>query len=212
MKKLIPLIFTLALISPLNAQFFGQKKKADLMEAINNAKQIGIALFEFDTDYGAFPSEQTKATVEENAGVTLPEDDKSSDSLFRQIFAAGITESERIFYANIPGAKRGDQAEALKALGKGKNAFTYIAGLNSAGNIARPIVLCPVIPGTTKFDPKPFGGKALLLRIDQSVEVYEIEDDGTVLIAGKDILSKEHPLWDGKQPDIRYPDIPKDAK
>ncbi len=30
--------------------------------------------------------------------------------------------------------------------------------------------------------------------------------DGRVLLGGFDILSVENPIWDGKAPDIRYPE------
>jgi hypothetical protein len=213
MKKFITLFSTLALIStsPLHSQIFGQLKKANMTEAISNARQIGLAFMEFDNDYGAYPNDETLGTVNENSDVILTADDKSSDGYFRQLFAAGIVQTEAIFFAKIAGTKKGEpEDDATKVLGKGKNAFTYIAGLSSAGNASRPLILCPVIPGTTKFDPKPFDGKAIILKVDNSVTVHDIEDDGTLLIDGKDILSKDHPLWNGKAPDIRYPDIPKE--
>jgi len=186
-------------------------KKANTAEAIANARQIGLALLEFETNYGSYPSEKTLADVEETSGVKLPGGDKSSNTLFRQLFAEEITNNEVLFFANIPGAmKGGEQKAPAKALGKGRNAFAYIAGLNSAGNPARPLVVCPLIPGTTKFDPKPFGGKAIILRIDCSVVALPIEEDGRVLVDGVELLSKYHPIWkgmDGKAPDIRYPDL-----
>jgi hypothetical protein len=189
--------------------------KSNATEATNNARQIGLMLIEFETDYGLFPSEKTLADVEENSGVKLPAGDKSSNTLFRQLFAAGITVTEAPFFANIPGAMRGgDQNDPGKALAKGKNGFAYIAGLNTAGNPARPLVVCPLIPGTTKFDPKPFGGKAIILRCDLSVQALPIEEDGTVLVDGVELLSKDHPVWkgmEGKAPDIRHADLAADA-
>ncbi len=186
-------------------------KKANTAEAISHARQIGLALLEFETNYGFFPSEKTLANVEETLGEKLPAGEKSSNSLLRQLFAAGITAQESMFSANIIGVmKGGEQLEPKAALGKGKNAFAYIAGLNMAGNPARPLLVCPLIPGTTKFDPKPFGGKAIILRIDCSVQALPIEEDGRVLQGGVELLSKEHEIWkgmEGKAPDIRYPDI-----
>jgi hypothetical protein len=185
--------------------------KANTTQAIQNARQIGMMLFEFDNDYGSFPSEKTLADVEKIVGEKLPVGDKASNTLFRQLFAAGITENETPFFANIPGVMKGrEQEKPEKALTKGKNAFAYIAGLNTADNPNRPVVVCPLIPGTTKFDPKPFGGKAIILRIDCSVQVLSIEEDGTVLQGGVELLSKDHPIWkdmDGKALDIRYPDL-----
>jgi hypothetical protein len=175
---------------------------------MNNARQIGLMLLEFDTEYGSFPSGETRKDVEDASGVKFPADDKSSNSAFRQFFAAGITQDEGPFYAKIPGAKKGDNDVAAgKLLAEGENAFAYIAGMSMAGNPARPILVCPLIPGTTKFDPKPFGGKAIILRVDCSVQMLPIEGDGRVLEKGVELLSKEHRVWGGKAPDIRYPDL-----
>lgn len=185
--------------------------KANATEAANHARQIGLMLFEFETDYGSFPSEKTLADVEENSGMKLPAGDKSANTLFRQLFAAGITVTEAPFFANIPGVmKGGDHEEPANALAKGKNGFAYIAGLSAGGNPARPLVVCPLIPGTTKFDPKPFGGKAIILRIDCSVQALPIGEDGTVHEKGVELLSKDHPVWkgmEGRALDIRYPDL-----
>jgi len=186
-------------------------KKANTAEAINKARQIGLALLEFDTEYGFYPFEKTLADVEETTGGKLPTGDKSSNTLLRQLFAAGITAQESSFFANVIGVMKGGfQEKPAAALAKGRNAFAYIAGLNSAGIPARPLVVCPLIPGTTKFDPKPFGGKAIILRIDCSVRALPIEEDGRVLVDGVELLSKYHPIWkgvDGKAPDIRHPDL-----
>jgi hypothetical protein len=92
-------------------------------------------------------------------------------------------------------------------LRKGEVAFAYVAGLKSEGNPARPIAFAPVIPGTTRFDPEPFDGKAVFLRIDCSVTSMNIRKDGHVLYEGTDILSPENPIWGGTEPDIRYPDL-----
>ena len=188
-----------------------RKAKAAASQALMNAKQLHLALFEFESDYGSFPSEATRENVEKAKGAKLPADDKTSNAMLRQLFAAGIIEDEKLFFAAIAGAKEGDDVvDKEKALAKGENAFTYIAGLSTAGNPSRPLLLCPVIPGTTKFDTKPFGGKALVVCVDGSARMLKIEDDGRVLYADGDLLSKTHPLWTGLKGelDIRYPDLP----
>jgi hypothetical protein len=91
-------------------------------------------------------------------------------------------------------------------LDKGEVGFAYVAGLSSAGNPSRPVAFAPVIPGTKRFDPKPFKGNAVFLRIDNSVVSMKIRKDGQVRAGGIDILSAENPIWDGKAPDIRYPE------
>ncbi len=179
-----------------------------LREAVSNARQIGLMLFEFETDYGAFPNEETGKTVAENAEVKLPAGGKDANSAFRQIFAAGITQAERAFHARIPGVRKGDDnLGAGKILERGENAFAYISGQDTAGNPARPLIICPIVPGTTKFDPRPFGGKAVILRIDLAVLTLPIDEDGRVSVDGVDLLSKENPVWEGKEPDVRHPDL-----
>ena len=175
----------------------------------NKARQIGMVLFEFETEYGAFPNDKTaKDVTETNPGHGHDLSGKSSNTLFRQFFAANIIESEQIFYAEIKGTRKPDgnilPGELLK---QGEVGFGYIAGLTTAGDPARVVVLTPLIPGTTKFDPKPFEGKAIVLHIDNSVRTYDIHKDGHIYDdKGINLLSPKHPIWKGKAPDIRYPE------
>ena len=181
-------------------------KRAEATRAMNNARQIGLMLIEFDLDHGSFPSDETRKGVEDAADAKLPADDKSSNSMFRQLFMAGVTDTEALFFAKVPGVKKADNNKAPdKLLATGENAFAYISGMGSEGNPARPTLVCPLIPGTTKFDPKPFGGKAVVLTVDCAARLLPIQDDGRVLVEGVELLSKENPAWGGKAPDIRYP-------
>ncbi len=181
-----------------------------LTQAYSNAKQIGLALLEFEAEYGAYPSAATVALVTtENPTHGYDLSGISSNAAFLQILATGITQSEEIFYARIPGVIKPDNfiipGEALK---KGEVGFSYISGLTSAGTDPNtPIVLTPLIPGTTKFDPKPFNGKAFVLHIDYSARTYDIHKDGHIYdTKGIDLLSAKNPIWKGKAPDIRYPE------
>ena len=178
-------------------------------EAINNARQIGLALLEFEMDYG-YPNGTTVAAVTKRFpahGFDLT--GSSSNALFRQLFAAELTYSELMFYAKTKDCKKPDgiitRGEALK---RNEIGFSYNAGLTSTGaDPLTPIVLTPLIPGTTKFDPKPFDGKAIILHIDNSVRTYDIAKDGHIYDAkGINLLSPKHPIWKGKAPDIRYPE------
>ena len=91
-------------------------------------------------------------------------------------------------------------------LKKGECGFVYISGLSTSGNPSRLVILAPLIPGTKKFDPKPFDGKAIGLRIDNSVGIYTINEDGNIYNKGINILSPEYPIWGREAPDIRYPE------
>ena len=203
----VTLVVLSALISPLVIRC---QKKPDQTEATSNLRQIGLALFEFESEYGSYPNEATVAIVTKkhpNHGYDLS--GTSSNALFRQLFAAGVTTSEQMFYAKVEGTKKPDgnfHKEAV--LEPGEVGFGYIAGLSSAGNPAQVIAFCPIIPGTDRFDPKPFKGSAVFLRKDNSVSSLKIDKNGHVIVRGKNILSSEHDVGNGIPLDIRYPELP----
>jgi len=190
------------------------KKKPEQTGATSNLRQIGLALFEFETEYGAFPNDKTSAMVAKthpDHGYDLS--GTSSNALFRQLFAAGITRSEQMFYAQIDGTKKPDgDFDKGESLDPGEVAFGYIAGLSTAGNPARVVAFCPIIPGTDRFDPKPFEGKAVVLRVDNSVASLNIDENGHAIVFGSNLLSSENELWNGKPLDIRYPEFPPASK
>ncbi len=204
---LIGIILILYSFAPM--QLTSKKELADRMEAKSNATQIALALFEFNEEFGSYPSPSSAADVTAafpSHGYDLS--GNSSNALFRQLFAAEIIDTEMPFYAKIMNAIRPDGIIISKeALKKGEVGFAYISGQTTKGNPARPLLLCPLIRGTTKFDPKPFAGKAIVLRIDNTVDTYPIHKNGHVYDKdGLDILSPKHPIWKGKAPDIRYPE------
>ena len=62
--ELLVVIVIIASLAALSApMIMGQIKKANKAEAISNSKQIGLALFEFDSDYGSYPDKDTAADV-----------------------------------------------------------------------------------------------------------------------------------------------------
>jgi type II secretory pathway pseudopilin PulG len=184
------------------------QKKAPQTEATNNLRQIGLALYEFETEYGQYPSSATIPLVKaKHPTHTINLSGNSSNALFRQLFAADFTQSERMFYAKIKNTRKPDgDIRPGQALKKGEVAFAYISVLSTKGNPARIIAFAPIIPGTTRFDPKPFEGKAVALRIDNSVSSYTIQNDGHIYHDGVNLLSPAHPIWDGKLPVIHYPE------
>ncbi|MGJ8643103.1 MAG: hypothetical protein ACSHX9_06825 [Luteolibacter sp.] len=178
------------------------------MTATINARHTGLALFSFLNDYGSFPNASTAVDVtKHNPTHSLNLSGNSSNAAFRQLFAAGFTDSEEIFYARIPAITKPDgDFTPGNCLSKGENAFAYISGLSSSSGGSTPILLCPLIPGTTKFDPEPFDGKAVILCVDQSVRKWDIHKDGHIYDKGVNLLSAKHPFWKGKAPDICYPE------
>lgn len=176
-------------------------------EAVNNARQIGLALFEFETEYGKFPDETTIEKVRKKTKTTTVLGTRSSNDFFRQLLAAGRTRGEQLFYAKIPGARRPDgDAAGSRALEKGEVGFSYLAGLDSAGNPSRPVLLTPLIPGTDRFDPLPFDGKAIVLKLDNSVQAMTIDEDGCVVVFGKNLLDTTNPIWGNQRWKLVWPE------
>jgi hypothetical protein len=175
---------------------------------MNDLRQIGIALFEFQAEYGEFPAATTIKAVQTATESDIPLGTVTSNDFFRQLIASGIVSTERDFYAPVAGAHRPDdnftKAEALK---KGECGFTYFAGALDTDNPNRPILIAPMIPGTDRFDPKPFKGKAVFLKMDGSVASLPIDKDGHVLIDGRNMMDPHHPIWNGHAPAIAWPDL-----
>jgi hypothetical protein len=211
-KRVLCVVFVPSILFILTAPTtIRARKKTDEVEATSNARQIGLALREFDTDYGAFPSAATQLQVSQNFPESIIKGEPThSNGFFKQLFEAGLTQSEAMFYAKVVGARKpdGDISTNERALEKGEVGFAYIAGLTSEDDPNTPIVLAPIIPLTTKFDPEGFegGGKAVVLHIDGSARTYKIAKDGRIYDKGIDLLSPKHPIWKGKKPDIRYPE------
>ena len=198
----VPVAFG-SLVAPL---YFRVQKKVNYTIAGSNIRQILTQLFEFEADHGKFPDATTIASVHAKTSTTLPLGSATSNDLFRQFFASG-TATEKIFYAKSPtSSDPGDEILGARTLAKGECGFTYIAGLSSADDGRAPVVMTPVIPGTWKFDPRPFGDKAIVLRCDGSVKFEPIDPHGHVTIGSMNIFDPRQPYWCGKPPDIKWPE------
>lgn len=175
-------------------------------KAINNLRQIGISLFEFDAEYGRFPDASTIAAVKSANATSLTLDDSSSNKLFRQLIVNGL-KSEQPFWAKTPATPRYPDdlySTDANALAPGECAFAYIAGLTSSDAPETPIVLGPLEKGRSTFDPKPFQGNAVILHLDNSVSQLVIQKDGRALLNRMDIFDPRQPFWKGKVPNIKW--------
>lgn len=204
--ELLVVIVIIAALAGLTAPMvIRQRKKADQTEAVNNARQVGMALFEFETEYGAFPDKATGEAVTAATGETAGVGTTSNDKL-RQLIAAGIAQSEAMFYAKSGYTKKPDgviSPLASKALEKGEVGFGILTkaddtGLSAAGNPGRPIIAAPfkvAMDGT--FDSDFYDGKAVILKLDNSVTSLNIvKTTGDVLMNGKKLLeSVEGSVW-----------------
>lgn len=192
--------------------FFGSRHHRNLWNrraAINNARQIGLALFEFDAEFGQFPDGSTIAEVKKRTGTSLSLDDSSSNMLFRQILAYGELKSEQPFWVRTPSTpeKPDDRFDLdSTALQPGECSFAYITGLNSTDDSRTPLVVIPLLKGQRKFDPKPFQGRAIVLLLDNSVSAIPIQKDGRVIVGGMDLFDPRQPFWKGKAPNIKWPE------
>jgi len=185
--ELLVVIVIIASLAGLTAPMvIRQRKKADQTEATSNARQIGFAMFEFETEYGTFPDADTEAEVLNEKGFTLGSG--SSNAFFRQLFAADITQSETMFYAKsaYSRTKPDGNIQPASCLEPGEVGFAYLmdgtAGLSTAGNPARVIVAAPLLTGGTDFDPDPYDSKAVVLRIDNSVTSLTINSENQAVL------------------------------
>ena len=175
--------------------------------AVSNLKQLHLALLNFDSDYGVFPDPSTIPDVKSTTGTTLSLGSGSSNELLRQLIAPENHEREKTFWARTASTPhRPNEILGADALNKGECSFTYVAGLSMHSDSAAPVLMAPVIPGTWRFDPRPFDGKALVLRIDGSVKPEAIDKNGDVVIGGMNLFDPRQPYWCGKPPDIKWPE------
>ena len=203
--ELLVVIVIIAALAGLTAPMvIRQRKKADQTEAVNNARQIGMALFEFETEYGSFPDTATATAVKDATDTELVSGNTANDR-FRQMVRAGIAQSEPMFYAKTSYTKKPDGVTTTdKALEKGEVGFGIMAkaddtALSAAGNPSRPIVMTPFATGLSgeKFDYDVYDGKAVILKLDNSVTSIPIlKSTGLVKINGKGLTeSSTDSVW-----------------
>lgn len=164
-------------------------------------------MLEFQEQYGKLPDVTTVA-IQSATATLAPLGKKTSNEFFRQLQAAGMTQSEAMFYAKINGTHKPDgRLDGSHLLEKGECGFTYFLGAVRSDNLTRPLVVTPMIPGTDRFDPQPFEGRAVILKMDNSVTMLPIDKDGHVVLYGTNMMDPHHPIWDGHAPVIAWPDL-----
>ena len=185
-------------------------KSADLTEAISNCRQMGLALMEFEADYGSFPDDSTRQLVQERIpGNTIAMGTASSNDYFRQLIAAGISTSEMMFYAKTSGTHKPDNVTSgIAALAKGECAFAYVIGHSTKSDPKTPVVLFPLAKGKLLFETsnKHLHGKVVVMFADNSFTSYPLDKSGHVFINGKDLFDPSQPFWGGKAPVVKWPE------
>lgn len=218
--ELLVVIVIIASLAGLTAPMvIRQRKKADQTEATSNARQIGLAMFEFENDYGTYPDKDTLDQLTETFPDSVIKGAAGTDSngYFKQLMQAGLTQSEQMFYAKAAGTIKpdGDISTDTQALAAGEVGFGYIKdgqdGMSSAGNPARAIVATPLVANGSNFDGDPFDKKAVILRIDNSVISANIrvgtstDNSGPAIVGGKDLMSSANPIWGSRTPKMQAP-------
>jgi len=185
-----------------------RRERQDLIRMVSNVRQLGMALFEFETEYGKLPDETTIDVVKANSGTNLPLGTETSNDFFRQLIASGIATNESMFYVKIPGGKKPDnRMDGVHALEKGEVGYVWFRGGSVVGSPNRPLIAAPMIPGTDRFDPEPFHGRAVILKSDNSVASLPIDENGHAILNGRNMMDPHHPIWDGHAPTIAWPDL-----
>ncbi|MCW1913427.1 hypothetical protein OJ996_07575 [Luteolibacter sp. GHJ8] len=163
-------------------------------EALNNLRQLGTALFEFDREYGTFPDDDTAVDVRENTGSPLIFSGTYSNDYFRQLMACGLTNEEVYWCKTSFSPKRPDsQIDApthsrseARALAAGEVGFSYVRGYSSSGIPGWVVVAAASDKARADwtFDPNTFGGKALVLKLDGSVAALTIDPATKFVLTG----------------------------
>jgi hypothetical protein len=195
-----------AILAGLTAPTIVRSKKKWLQtEAISNARSFSLALSEFESEYGSFPNASTAAAVAE-VTETEKETGSSSNAYLRQLIRSGISQSEISFYSAAEGSRKPDNVfDGDKALEPGECGFAYISNLKANADAPQPIAMTPFVPGTDRFDPRPFAGKAVILWTDNSVKSLPIQS-GEVMLDGQNLLDPAHPIWNGIPPVLALPE------
>jgi hypothetical protein len=184
-----------------------------IVETRGKMKSLAFALHQFDSDYGGFPNAESAKLVVEQTDSKLRLGAGSANEVFRQLIATGICDIENVYFARIPGAHEPDNdvSRPEMVLAKGEVGFSYILGQSPDSPAETPLVVTPLVPGTNRFDPKPFKGRALVMRVGDfsynDIDVLPINSRGEVIdSSGKHLLAADHPIWGGKAPVIVWPE------
>ena len=176
-------------------------------EALSNARQIGLALSKFESEYGKYPDRTTAAALRQETDTVFTLLDSTSNDIFSQLLVYGTVDDERLFFAEAKSMRRPDNVFHSDAtiLEHGECAFAYVSGLSSIVDPKTPLVFGPVIPGTKKFDAEANDGEVVVLLNDNSVRSLPINSAGKIIVNGLDFLDPRQPYWNGKTPDVKWP-------
>ena len=99
------------------------REQSDRTELFEHAKQLNLALIDFDNDYGCFPCDETAGDNPAFAGLTGPR-------VLRQLEAAGFVD---------------DLDELLGVSSDPKAKWYYFPGVSTSGDPGRPVLIYPAV-------------------------------------------------------------------
>ena len=210
-SRILILAAALLMAGPLHAQLTtpglfkslkGQKGKSLQSKVAMSAKQVGIGLFTFHADHNKLPGEATIKSISETADDGVKIEAESANDCFFQIIVGGYLDDPGVF---APDKRDGVQRNNVGLKKLEHCFFSYIpsTGFDRAD---RPLVVAPLVKGKKTFDPKPLGGKAVVLLSDLSAHILDIDDNGVVKLQGKDLFDAGQPYWEGKPFEVKWPE------
>lgn len=191
-----------------------QMKKKDLLTGTNNAKQIYMAMTEFESDFGSFPDDYTATRDPDLADFT----GEDANIYLGQLIQSGIIDKEGVFKLKGGASVKGEPDDIISegnVLVAGENGFSYVmkekgVSFSLSDKSSIPLLVGAMDhrdPSKTKFKDV-FGGKALVLRIDGSATQERISPKtGKVnLVSGKTLFdASEDSVWQGYAPYVYLP-------
>ena len=222
---LVELLVVIAIIAALaglaTPAILRAKKSADLTEATNNLRNLGIFMFAFEDEFGTFPSEEIYSDNQNRFKNASGGTD--ANALLGLLIAGGFTNSEEVFYAKGGASinKKPDNVtnSPAKLLQAGECGFGYVMinqseAMSTSDNGGRPLLVAPLEKNSggsnPQFNDNPYNGRGVYLRIDQSVKQNQVEvDEGTCLLPGNQHLFEtgENSVWGSDlQPDVKAPE------
>lgn len=154
------------------------QKKAEMQTVHNNVRSTFVLMVEFDQDFGAFPNDASADADPDLAGLK----GNYSNDYLAQLIAGGYVKSEELFY--VPGCGSVNHypdnvvSPPSKLLEAGECGLSMVLGSSTKHATGTPILLAPMTGNGLTFNPEPFGGKGLILRIDGGVKQLRLDSSG----------------------------------
>jgi hypothetical protein len=181
----------------------------EYVRSINNMRQIGLGLLEFEHTYGSLPNEATIALLrEKHTASRLSLGTSSSNDYFQQLIVAELVSDKRMFYGYRVSTLRPQYPEDMdEALMPGECGFAYIITDKHVMMPDKPLVVYPLVKSKYVFDrklTKLWGDRAAVLHYDGSVRSHPVDSSGRVWITGRDLFDPSQPFWNGRKPIVKW--------